>query len=154
MSRSLLAASALSLLIFSCSPAQALQTDSTEIHVLKAYGAVLASQAGSSQWQQLWKRTRDAGYFDSRQPGFFTVPQEGLPAMVNTVLSAPDAVTAHQTTRAVFRHDFKQPVGTLDSAPVSAICVDVDLRTLPASTSVDPDSDVGTVSLLTAMPCR
>ncbi|RMQ47425.1 hypothetical protein ALQ04_03892 [Pseudomonas cichorii] len=135
------------------SSAHALATGEVPPETLQAYGATLEASAGNAQWQQLWKRTRDEGMFSSQSPTHFTVPNNLIPDMARKTLGGSQSVKAMDTTRAMYRFDFSRPVGIERNQQVTAICLTVDWRTLPADTAKDDASRMGSVSLLVARPC-
>lgn len=136
------------------SAAHALETTSTPAEILKAYAATLGSTAGSSQWQQLWKRARDQGAFNTagEQPRF-TITQDKLPDMARTTLSNASSVTAQNTTQALYRHEFATPIGQAQGKSLKALCLLVDWRSLPTGTRPDDTSHMGSASLLQIIPC-
>lgn len=136
--------------------AHALQTTDLPEASLRTYAATLAGAASSSQLQQLWKRTRDAGHFGGA-PGtaYFTAPMRDIPALVNQTLAQPDELAAVKQTQVDYRRDFKpQEVGKADAVALTAVCVRVDWNALPASTPADHGQAMGLISLLVARPCR
>ncbi|MCV4265279.1 hypothetical protein ALQ47_03526 [Pseudomonas cichorii] len=135
------------------STAHALGTEEVSQQTLQAYGATLDASAGNSQWQQLWKRTRDQGMFSYQSPTHFTIPNNLIPDMVRRTLSGSQSVKPMNTTQAMYRFDFDRPVGVERNQPVNAICLIVDWRTLPADTAIDDVSRMSSVSLLMAHPC-
>ncbi|MFJ4144025.1 hypothetical protein [Pseudomonas sp. NPDC089734] len=135
------------------STAHAFESSEVSQEKLKAYGATLAASAGSSQWQQMWKRSRDMGMFNYQNPTHFTVPNNLLPDMVNRTLGAAQSVQPTGTTQAVYRFDFGRPVGVEKNQPLTAICLTVDWRALPAETATDDTSRMGSVNLVITRPC-
>ncbi|PYY90412.1 hypothetical protein DNK59_03450 [Pseudomonas sp. TKO26] len=142
---------ALSLL---ASAAHALETTGLPPATLKAYAATLSSVAGSSQWQQLWKRSRDQGAFNAQgeQPRF-TVSQDKLPDMARSTLSNATSVTAQNTTQALYRYEFSTAIGQARGKSLNAICLLVDWRSLPSGTRPEDTSHMGNASLLQTYPC-
>ncbi|MGC5703431.1 hypothetical protein J4P02_24865 [Pseudomonas sp. NFXW11] len=139
--------------LFACA-AHALETTDTPSDLLKAYAATLGAAAGSSQWQQMWKRSRDNGVFNpiGDQPRF-TVPQNQLPDMAITTLVNAGSVQAQNSTQALYRYEFESPVGIAANQPLPALCLLVDWRTLPAGSRTDDRGAMLGVSLLQAQPC-
>jgi hypothetical protein len=136
--------------------AHALQTIDLPESSLRAYAATLAGAVGSSQLQQLWKRTRDAGHFGGAQgTAYFTAPMRDIPALVNQTLAQPDELAALKQTQVDYRRDFSpQVVGKAGAAALTAVCLRVDWNALPQSAQPDHGQAMGLVSLLTAKPCR
>ena len=92
------------------SAAHALETTNLPPATLKAYAATLSTAAGNSQWQQLWKRSRDQGAFSQQgeQPRF-TITQDKLPDMARSTLINASSVTPQNTTQALYRYEFSNP---------------------------------------------
>lgn len=136
------------------SAAHALDTTSTPAETLKAYAVTLGSAAGSSQWQQLWKRARDQGVFNTagEQPRF-TITQDKLPDMARSTLINASSVTPQNTTQALYRYEFSNPVGQAQGISLKAMCLLVDWRSLPSGTQPDDTSHMGNASLLQTYPC-
>lgn len=136
------------------SAAQALETTRTAPETLKAYAVTLEKSAGSNQWQQLWKRSRESGAFiqQGNQPRF-TVSQDKLPDMVRTTLGNATSVQAQATTQALYRYEFAGPIGSVANQSVKALCLLVDWRTLPSTSPTNDPGPMGSVSLLLAQPC-
>ena len=153
MERRLLIGASLAALYLFAAPAHALNTANVEPQTLKEYAFTLNAHASKFQWQQLWKATRTAGYFQDDARTYFTVPIAQLPDLVSTALSDATNVTPFASTRATYRYDFSIKVGVDNKVAVTALCVDVDWRTLPDGTDVDDASAMKTVSLLLAKPC-
>lgn len=143
------------LLLGTCLSAQALDTHSVPETTLLSLGASLASSAGSSQWQQLWKRSRDAGYLTPQAQGaWFTAAQATLPELVKATLAEADSVTAQQTTQALYRRDFHpQEIGRQGETRLYALCLRVDWRALGSRVPYNPLPHMKQVSLLEAQPC-
>ncbi|MCZ4322681.1 hypothetical protein [Pseudomonas anguilliseptica] len=144
------------LLILASGLSHAMSTENLPEDTLKAYGQSLASGAGSSQWQQLWQRTRAAGYFN--QDGVqarFTLPMKEIPELVSSTLRDAHSVQPDKGTQALYRRDFApRVVGTEGPQPLTAICLKVDWRSLPDHTQVTDSAQMGSVSLLLAQPCQ
>lgn len=153
MDRRFLTAAALASLYWFASPAQALNTEDIEPQTLKDYAVTLNAQAGKFQWQQLWKNTRTAGYFSQQSPTHFTVSMSKVPDLVSVALSRATSVKPFASTRATYRYDFATNVGLVNKVAVTAVCIDVDWRTLPNGTAVDDAEKMKTISLLLAKPC-
>lgn len=136
------------------SAAHALETAQVPPATLKAYAATLSTVAGSSQWQQLWKRSRDQGVFvhQGEQPRF-TVSQDKLPDMARSTLLNAGSVTPQNTTQALYRYEFSNPIGQAKGISLRAMCLVVDWRTLPSNTQPDDTRYMGSVSLLHTYPC-
>lgn len=113
--------------------AHALQTDTLPAARLGELSAELASTAGSSQWQQLWKRTRDAGHFRSNgEQARFTLPMAVIPELVRDTLSKADSVTAQKPSLVLYRRNFAPRVTGVEARKeVTAICLQVDWRSVP-----------------------
>lgn len=153
MKRHLLMTASLAVLYSLAPSAHALNTDDVEPQTLKEYAYTLSANAGNFQRQQLWKATRVAGYFSDTSNTHFTTPQPQVTDLVATVLSRATSVTPYNTTRATYRYDFKQQVGLVSKVAVTALCVDIDWRTLPQEADPEDASNMGSVSLLLARPC-
>jgi len=123
---------------------------------LKAYGSSLAAAAGNSQWQQLWKRTRDAGHFHSEGPQpRFTLPMTRIPSLVRQTLADADNAQPEQRTQVLYRRSFAPlVVGREAGSARHAICLWVDWRALPETTASNDGAAMGNVSLLLARPCE
>lgn len=136
--------------------AHALQTTDLPEARLRAYAVTLAGVVGSSQLQQLWKRTRDAGHFGNAQgAAYFTAPMRDIPSLVNQTLAQPDELAAFKQTQVNYRRDFSpQVVGKAGEAALTAVCLQVDWNALPPSAQPEHGQAMGLVSLLTARPCR
>ncbi|RQO58297.1 hypothetical protein [Pseudomonas sp. KBW05] len=153
MDRRFLTAASLAALYLLATPAHALNTEEVEPQTLKDYAITLNASAGNFQWQQLWKTTRTAGYFSEQSSTHFTAPMKQVPDLVSTVLSSATSVKPFASTRATYRYDFAEKVGQVNKVTVTALCVDVDWRSLPNGTAVDDTEKMKTVSLLLAKPC-
>ncbi|MBS1199064.1 MAG: hypothetical protein H6R18_2849 [Proteobacteria bacterium] len=131
----------------------ALQTDTLPAARLYELSAELARSAGSSQWQQLWKRTRDAGYFQSSgEQARFTLPMAVIPEMVRDTLGRADSATAQRSTMVLYRRDFAPRVtGVETQKNLTAICLQVDWRSVPDNPQAE--QMVGAILLL-SYPCR
>ncbi|ROL64959.1 hypothetical protein BLX41_26000 [Pseudomonas protegens] len=136
------------------SAAHALDTTSTPTETLKGYAATLSTTAGSSQWQQLWKRARDQGVFETagEQPRF-TITQDKLPDMARSTLINASSVTPQNTTQAQYRYEFSNPIGQAKGKSLKALCLLVDWRSLPTGTRPDDTSYMGSASLMQITPC-
>ncbi|MDR0280481.1 MAG: hypothetical protein LBJ37_21615 [Paucimonas sp.] len=134
--------------------AHALNTENLTESELLALATHLAQNAGSSQWQQLWQRTRSAGHLSPGKVPHFTVPQQQIAELALATLQRADAARAEKGTRARYRRDF-QPlvVGNDNGTSLSAVCLSVDWRTLPDNLSGSPVPWLGQVSLLLSKPC-
>lgn len=153
MDRRFLTAASLAALYLLAPPAHALNTEEVEPQTLKDYAVTLNAQAGNFQWQQLWKNTRTAGYFSEQSPTHFTVPLSKVPDLVSVTLSRATSVKPFASTRATYRYDFATNVGLVKKVAVTAVCIDVDWRTLPIGTAVDDAEKMKAVSLLLTTPC-
>lgn len=153
MNRHFLIAASLTVLYVLAPAAQALTTDEVEPQTLKAYAVTLNAHASNFQWQQLWKASRDAGVFRNTSNTYFTAPMAQVPDLVAKVLSGATSVIPFASTRATYRYDVANTVGFARNVAVTAVCVDVDWRTLPEGTDAQDASKMGTVSLLLATPC-
>ncbi|OBZ25025.1 hypothetical protein BS643_15070 [Pseudomonas protegens] len=136
------------------SAAQALETTNLPPATLKAYAATLSTAAGNSQWQQLWKRSRDQGAFSQQgeQPRF-TITQDKLPDMARSTLINASSVTPQNTTQALYRYEFSNPIGQAKGISLKAMCLLVDWRSLPSGTQPEDTSHMGNASLLQTYPC-
>ncbi|CAK9890185.1 MULTISPECIES: hypothetical protein [Pseudomonas] len=152
LTRTLLA----SLLLLGPLNAHAFATESQPRTVLLELGAQLAHSAGSSQWQQLWQRTRQAGYLQSSaQALHFDVPQTQIPALVASTLASADEVLALKQTQVRYRRDFHpRIIGKAGAHEMTALCLWVDWRSLPEHGISRPTSYLAQVSLLLARPCE
>lgn len=151
-----LAATLFATLALAAPSAHALQTTDLADDHLRAYAATLADVAGSSQLQQLWKRTRDAGHFGGAQgSAYFTAPMRELPALVRQTLAQPDELAALKQTQVTYRRDFSpQQIGRAGEGPLTALCLRVDWNALAQTAQPDNGQAMGLVSLLIARPCR
>lgn len=144
------------LLILASGLSHAMSTENLPEQTLKAYGQSLAAGAGSSQWQQLWQRTRAAGHFnqDGAQARF-TLPMKLIPELVSTTLRDAHSVQPDKGTQALYRRDFApRVVGTDGPQAMTAICLRVDWRSLPEHTPATDSAQMGSVSLLLVQPCQ
>ncbi|WP_405118028.1 hypothetical protein [Pseudomonas leptonychotis] len=144
------------LLILASGLSHAMSTENLSETTLKAYGQSLAAAAGSSQWQQLWQRTRAAGYFnqDGAQARF-TLPMKLIPELVSSTLRDAHSVQPDKGTQALYRRDFApRVVGTEGPQALTAICLNVDWRSLPEYTPATDSGQMGSVSLLLVQPCQ
>lgn len=144
-----------SLALFISAGAHALTTDNLPDTTLRALGARLAEQAGSSQWQQLWQRTRDAGHLGAGKVAHFTLDQPRIAGLVAATLADADTVIAEKSTRARYRRDFRPlVVGTYNGSPLTAVCLWVDWRSAPSGMLPAHVASMGQVSLLLSKPCH
>lgn len=150
----LLSRTLLTSLVLFAGAAQALDTREVPKATLQAYGNTLNTVATKIQWQELWKNSRAQGAFQStgNQPRF-TVQQSVLPDLVYRTLSSATEVTPRDTTRALYRYDFAQPVGIKDQQVLTAVCLLVDWRSLPQNSAVDDTTRMGNIRLLETQPC-
>lgn len=143
-----------SLALSTCLGAQALESEKRTEAELIALGTSLARYAGSSQWQQLWQRSREAGHLGRGTAPYFTVTAQQVDELTRQTLVQPDSAVAEKTTRALYRRDFRPLVlGTDNGTPLTALCLSVDWRTLPEHIKGSPAPWMGQVSLLTSQPC-
>ncbi|OLS62750.1 hypothetical protein [Pseudomonas putida] len=134
--------------------AQALETENRPQAELIALATTLAQHAGSSQWQLLWQRSREAGHLTPGKAAHFTLPAQRIDELTRATLASPHSATAEKRTRVQYRRDFQPLVlGNLDGSPLSALCLTVDWRTLPERTGGDAGPWMGQVSLLLSQPC-
>lgn len=143
------------LALAACVNVQALETQTVTQATLLNLAATLATEAGSTQWQQLWQRTREAGYFTpSASAVHFSVSQGEIPALVAATLANADSATAGKSTQALYRRDFSPRVlGLAGTSRYTALCLWVDWRTLPQRIPATPGPFMKQVSLLLAQPC-
>jgi hypothetical protein len=153
MERRLLIGASLAALYLLATPAHALSTADAEPETLKAYAVTLNAHASKFQWQQLWKASREHGYFNNGSATYFTTPMPHVPDLVSAVLNKATSVTPFASTRATYRYDFAAKVGLSNNVAVTALCVDVDWRTLPDGTDVENAHAMQSVTLLLAQPC-
>lgn len=143
------------LIVCAALPCHALETEALSASQLRALGKRLAAEAGASQWQQLWQNTRREGRF-AKQPerSYFSLPQAQLPGLAQQTLAQAHQVEAFGKTRARYRHDFTPLViGREGTREISALCLEVDWRTLPALQLDTPNAYLGLVGLLRSYPC-
>lgn len=133
--------------------AHALQTDTLPAARLGELSAELAGSAGSSQWQQLWKRTRDAGHFQSSgEQARFTLPMTVIPDLVRDTLAKADSATPQKSTLVLYRRDFApRVIGVEALKDITAICLQVDWRSVPDTPQ--PEQLIG-ANLLLTYPCK
>lgn len=133
--------------------AHALQTDTLPATRLAELSSELASAAGSSQWQQLWKRTRDAGHFQpSGEQARFILPMTVIPELVRDTLAKADSATPQKSTLVLYRRDFAPRVTGVEALKdVTAICLQVDWRSVPENPQ--PEQLIG-ANLLLTYPCH
>lgn len=153
MNRRFWMAASLAVFYVTAPSAHALTTNTVEPQTLKAYAATLATHASHFQWQQLWQATRKAGYFDNKAVTYFTLELPRVNNYAHTVLNQATNVTPYATNRATYRYDFTRQTGIVNKVAVTALCVDIDWRTLPPGTDTSDASKMGSVSLLLAKPC-
>jgi len=136
-------------------PLYALDTRQTPPEQLLKLGSELATNAGSSQWQQLWYSVREAGYLQAHASlVHFTVPATLLPELARQTLAQADQVHAVKQTRALYRRDFPDRiVGKRAEHAFSALCLLVDWRALPQGMSTTPKAYLRSASLLSIYPC-
>ena len=134
----------------------ALDTRQTPAEHLLELGRELAAHAGSSQWQQLWQRVRQAGYLQANAaPVHFRVPAARLPDLARQTLAQADQVQAQRQTQALYRRHFAgQVIGQRNDQPLHALCLLVDWRTLPQGMRATPQAYLGSASLLSSYPCE
>lgn len=147
------------LLIMLLTPAlatHALDTRQTPPEQLLQLGSQLAGQAGSSQWQQLWQRTRDAGHFKAASShAYFTIPHPLLPELARQTLARADQVETVNSTLARYRRTFPDRViGMLDEQPLYSLCLIIDWRSLPQSKASKAHANLSGASLLNSYPCK
>ncbi|WP_327440213.1 hypothetical protein [Pseudomonas donghuensis] len=144
------------LLLGAALKAQALPTENQPQALLLTLGAELANNAGSSQWQQLWQRTRQAGHLGTgTATAHFTVPQAQLAQLVAHALATADQAQPLKQTQVLYRRDFHPSViGKASAREFTALCVWVDWRSFPLHGVTRPASFLGQVSLLLARPCE
>ncbi len=136
--------------------AQALPTTTLSPDQRVALGKQLAEHAGASQWQQLWQRSRQAGYLyeQSTTPHFSLDSTELIEAAALT-LSQPKETSAVNQTQVLYRRDFfPKTVGKHAQTSLNAVCIWVDWRTLPAHAVNRPGPYLGQISLLLVHPCQ
>lgn len=136
-------------------PVHALDTRLTPPDQLLTLGTELATNAGTSQWQQLWQRVRAAGYFQA-QPAtpYFTMAQAQLPMLAKQTLAQSDRVTAVDATLALYRRGFAgQQIGLRDGQPLYAMCLLVDWRSVPQAALHSTHAFVRGANLISAYPC-
>lgn len=142
--------------MFMTSSAFAMQTADKSQEALQEYGATLAASAGSFHWQQLWKRTREAGALDGQgnQPRF-TQHMSKLPDLVSSAMSASTSIQALYNTQAVYRRDFSPHViGVIDNQNVNSLCVTVNWKAVADSTLPSDVDEVMNASIVIALPCK
>ncbi|QXI50018.1 hypothetical protein HU763_011520 [Pseudomonas anuradhapurensis] len=134
----------------------ALDTHEASTGQLLDLGRNLAAQAGSSQWQQLWQRVRQAGYLQANGDSLhFTVAPALLPELARQTLGRADQVQALQHTQALYRRHFAdQVIGQRNGQPLHALCLLVDWRTLPQGMLHSPEAYLRGASLLSSYPCE
>lgn len=133
----------------------ALDTQQTPAEHLLELGRELATHAGASQWQQLWKRVRQAGYLQpDAAPVHFSVPTTRLPDLARLTLAQADQAQPLRQTQVLYRRHFAdQVIGQRNGQPLHALCLLVDWRTLPTGMRATPQAYLGSASLLSSYPC-
>lgn len=133
----------------------ALDTQQTPAEHLLELGRELATNAGASQWQQLWQRVRQAGYLQpDAAPVYFSVPTTRLPDLARLTLAQADQAQPLRQTQVLYRRHFAdQVIGQRNGQPLHALCLLVDWRTLPTGMRATPQAYLGSASLLTSYPC-
>ncbi|MGJ7548928.1 hypothetical protein [Pseudomonas alloputida] len=137
-------------------PTHALDTGQAAPEQLLKLGSQLAAHAGSSQWQQLWQRTRAAGHLQVT-PGqaYFTIPHPLLPELARQTLAQADQVETVKRTLVRYRRTFPDRViGLLDGQPLNSLCLIIDWRTLPEEQADKAQAYLGSASLLNSYPCK
>ncbi|WP_412460136.1 hypothetical protein ACK2SD_14590 [Pseudomonas sp. SC11] len=145
----------LSTLLIVHPPVHAIDTALVSRERLLELGALLEADSGSSQWQMLWQRVRSSGFF-LNQPGqlHFTVNPSQLPAMARLTLARADQVEPFADTHVRYRRGFApQVVGQRGDQALEALCVDVDWRALPLSSTSLPHAYLKLITLRRAYPC-
>ncbi|MGE8059459.1 hypothetical protein [Pseudomonas sp. NPDC089547] len=142
-------------LLFTPLPLFALDTRQVPPAQLLELGRDLASHAGTSQWQQLWQRARQAGYLQANgTPLHFSVPMAQLPDLARQTLAQADNVQALQQSQALYRRSFSGTViGQRGGQPLHTLCLLVDWRTLPQNMVGAPRAYLQSASLLSTYPC-
>ncbi|QHG64735.1 hypothetical protein [Pseudomonas putida] len=137
-------------------PIHALDTGQAAPEQLLKLGSQLAAHAGSSQWQQLWQRTRAAGHLQATSgKAHFTIPQPQLPELARQTLAQADQVETVNRTLARYRRTFPDRViGLLDGQPLNSLCLIIDWRTLPQEQADKAHAYLGSASLLNSYPCK
>ncbi|MGG5291774.1 hypothetical protein [Pseudomonas shirazensis] len=123
---------------------------------LRLLGSQLAQSAGSSQWQQLWQRVRSAGYLNP-QPAqlHFLVEQRELPGLALETLANAEQVHLLDDSQALYRKDFAPSVmGRMNDHRMTALCLLVDYRAVPATMIDAPQAYLAGASLLSSYPCN
>lgn len=153
MDRRLLRAFSLAMACSLAPSAYALNTEEAEPHLLMEYAVTLSAHAAKHQWQRLWHATRLAHYFNPAHTTHFTPPSSKAGEKIVHTLANATSVTAYKTSLATYRYEFGDKIGIERGIAVTAICVDVDWRSLPEGTDAEDASGMGSVSLLLARPC-
>ncbi|WP_166367282.1 hypothetical protein [Pseudomonas akapageensis] len=148
--------SLLSLVMLFSLTAHALQTEDLSDATLLKLAATLDKVAGSSQWQQLWSRSRHAGHLAAHPTlPHFTTPMAEIPALVSTTLNQAQSISPLKQTQALYRRDFSpMVVGQQGPQALTAVCVWIDWRTLPEKPRLDERASMQQVSLLLTRPCQ
>lgn len=136
--------------------AHALSTPELSPEQHQTLGKQLVEQAGASQWQQLWHRSRQAGHLHEQSTApYFSLPSDELIKAAALTVSDPDQTQALKQTQVLYRRDFSpQIVGKQAQHDLHAICIWVDWRTLPKHAAHRPGPYLGQISLLLARPCQ
>lgn len=134
----------------------ALDTRQAPPKQLLMLGSQLATHAGSSQWQQLWQRTRAAGHLQATSGhAYFTVPHTQLPELARQTLAGADQVEALNSTLARYRRTFPDRViGMLDDQSLNSLCLIIDWRTLAQQLAKETHAHLAGASLLKSYPCK
>jgi len=134
----------------------ALDTRQAPPEQLLKLGSQLAAHAGSSQWQQLWQRTRAAGHLQPTSgQAYFTAPQPLLPELARQTLAQADHVETVSRTLARYQRTFPDRViGMLDDQPLHSLCLIIDWRTVPQEQANEAQAYLGSASLLNSYPCK
>jgi hypothetical protein len=137
-------------------PIHALDTGQAAPEQLLKLGSQLAAHAGSSQWQQLWQRTRAAGHMQATSgQAHFTIPQPLLPELARQTLAQADQAEAVNRSLARYRRTFPDRViGMRDGQPLNSLCLIIDWRTLPQEQADNAHAYLGSASLLNSYPCK
>ena len=73
--------------------------------------------------------------------------------MARSTLINASSVTPQNTTQALYRYEFSNPIGQAKGISLKAMCLLVDWRSLPSGTQPDDTSHMGNASLLQTYPC-
>lgn len=143
-------------LIFCSASALAISTDGLSQEELKAFGHTLEKEALRMQWSQLWKTTRESGAFEAQgnQPRF-TVDASKVEDIIRVTLANAQNVEAQFPTFAIYRRDFSpNVVGFVANKKVTAACITVDWRAIPAYATPTETFGMSAVKMLIAQPCE